>query len=282
MRSRFKDNPVQMSMAWFFVILLVIIVLTPFFTAIVSSFKGTIDFYEKSYTWFPQKWLFENFIVTWNHVTFGTFMINSIVVALLVTILSTVVSSAAAFSFARINFFGRDVIFYIIILCQAIPFSILFIPSYILMNRLGLLDSYAGLILPSISFPIGTFMMRQTMKAIPMDYEYAAMMDGCNRGQMYLKVFLPMTTNTIIALGIFTFMGSWNNYLWPLLIIKTRELYTMPIALPLFFLGSDSIQRLEWSNLLCAAIMSVLPIFIFYAFASRRFMDGITLSGIKA
>jgi multiple sugar transport system permease protein len=282
MRARFKDNPVQMTIAWLFAVLLVIIVLTPFFTAIVSAFKTTTDFYEKSYTWFPKTWRFENFIEAYNYVEFGTFVVNSILIALLVTVLSTFVASSAAFSFARINFYGRDIIFYVIILCQAIPFTLLFIPTYLLMNKLGFLDSYIGLILPSISFPMGTFMMRQTMKAIPVDYEHAAMIDGCNRGQMYLKVFLPMTTNTIVALGIFTFMGSWNNYIWPLLIIKTRSLYTLPLGLTLYNITNNSIRRLEWSHILCACLMAVLPIFVFYAFASRRFMDGITLSGIKA
>jgi ABC-type glycerol-3-phosphate transport system permease component len=148
------------------------------------------------------------------------------------------------------------------------------------MNRLGFVNTYAGLILPSITSATGTFLMRQTMMAIPMDYEYAAMIDGCNRGQMFLRVFLPMTSNTLVALGIFTFMGSWNNYLWPLIIISKREMYTLPIGLTMYLVTSVG-TKLEWSVILCAGIMSVLPMFVFYAFASKRFMDGITLGGIK-
>jgi multiple sugar transport system permease protein len=282
MLAKFKDNPLQMTAAYFFAIFLLIAVLCPFGAAIVSAFKTSTDFYKQSYTWFPEKWRFQNFVDAWKYAPFGTFMLNSIICAVTVTIFATFVSSVAAFAFARINFFAKNIIFYCVILSQAIPFTILFIPTYILMNKLGLVNTYAGLVLPSISFPMGTFLMRQTMKAIPMDYEYAAMIDGCNRGQMFMRIFFPMTRNTVIALGIFTFMGSWNNYIWPLIIIGKKEMYTLPIGLTNYTLNTAVGSRPEWGVVLCACIMSVLPVFIFYAFASRRFMDGITLSGIKA
>lgn len=282
MTVKFKDNPLQAGVAWIFAIMLVVIVLTPFFTALVSAFKTTADFYENSYTVFPKRWRFENFIEAWKFAEFGRFMFNSILCAVLITVLCTFISSASAFAFARVHFFARDIIFYIIILCQAIPFTILFIPTYILVYKMGLLNTYFGLILPSLSSPMGIFLIRQSMKSIPVDYEYAAMIDGCNRGQMFLKVFLPMTTNTIAALGIFTFMGSWNNYIWPLLIITKKTMYTLPLGLTLYNIANNNVRHLEWSHVLCAGIMAVLPIFIVYAFASKRFMEGFALSGIKA
>jgi ABC-type glycerol-3-phosphate transport system permease component len=279
---KFKDNPIQVGFTWIFAAILAIIVLIPFITAIISAFKASTDFYEKSYTFFPKKWQFENFIEAWRFAEFGKFMFNSIFCAILVTVLCTFISSASAFAFARINFFGRDFIFYIIILCQAIPFAILFIPTYILVYNMKLLNTYLGLVLPAISSPMGIFLIRQNMKSIPPDYEYAAMIDGCNRGQMFLHVFLPMTTNTIVALGIFTFMGSWNNYIWPLLIITKRSMYTLPLGLTLYAVFNNNIRHLEWSHILCAGIMAVLPIFVVYALASKRFMEGFMLSGIKS
>jgi ABC-type glycerol-3-phosphate transport system permease component len=279
---RFKDNPIQLGIAWLFAAILVLIVLVPFITAIISAFKVSTDFYEKSYTFFPKQWRFENFIEAWKFAEFGRFMLNSILCAVLVTALCTFVSSASAFAFARINFFGRDFIFYIIILCQAIPFTILFIPTYILVYNMKLLNTYLGLILPSMSSPMGIFLIRQNMKAIPPDYEHAAMIDGCNRGQMFLHVFLPMATNTIVALGIFTFMGSWNNYIWPLLIITKRAMYTLPLGLTLYNISNNNVHHLEWSHILCAGIMAVLPIFVVYVLASKKFMEGFMLSGIKS
>lgn len=267
--------------AYALAIVLLLIVVTPFITAIVSTFKNTEDFYGTSYVWLPSKWNWHNYIDTWNWTTYGRFMFNSVVCAVLVTIFATLVSSMAAFGFARIHFFGRNVIFYLVLLTQGVPFMVLFVPTYLMMNKMGLLNSYWGLILPLISFPTGTFMMRQAMIAIPMDYEYAAKIDGCNRFTMFWRVFLPLVKNTLIALGIFTFMSSWNNYLWPLVVVSQRDMYTLPLGLQLYSNTRAVGSRPEWNMILCAAVMSALPILIVYCFMSRRLMEGITLGGIK-
>ncbi|WP_077533361.1 carbohydrate ABC transporter permease [Massiliimalia massiliensis] len=280
--NKIKGNPVQKVISYLLAILLLLLVLIPFITALVSSFKTADDFYGNSYTLWPSDWRIENYLDAWNFAAFGTFLKNSIVCAVVVTICSTIISSFAAFGFARLHFFGRDVIFYIFIMTQGIPFVVLFIPTYLLMNNLGLVNTLAGLILPLISFPMGTFLMRQTMLSIPIDYEYAAMIDGCNRFQMFFKVFLPMVNNTVMALAIFTFMGSWNNYIWPLVIISDQKLYTLPIGLTLYTVQSSMGRRPEWSVIMAAALLSVLPIMIVYCFASRRFMEGIALGGLKA
>lgn len=281
-KNRIKGNPVQRLISYFLAIFLLLLVLIPFLTALVSSFKTPEDFYGNGYTLWPSEWRIENYLDAWNFAAFGTFLKNSIFCAVVVTICSTLISSFAAFGFSRIHFFGRDVIFYIFIMTQGIPFVVLFIPTYLLMNNLGLVNTLAGLILPLISFPMGTFLMRQTMMSIPIDYEYAAMIDGCNRFQMFFKVFLPMVNNTVMALGVFTFMSSWNNYIWPLVIISDQELYTLPIGLTLYTVQSSMGRRPEWSVIMAAALLSVLPIMVIYCFASRRFMEGIALGGLKA
>lgn len=279
---RLRDHPAETLFSYVLAIVLLILVIVPFAAAVFSSFKTSADFYGDAFHWIPAEWRWENYIDAWNFAEFGTFLKNSAVCAAIVTVCSTLISSFAAFGFARIHFFGRNVIFYIFILTQGIPFTVIFIPTYLLMNRLGLVNTLAGLILPLISFPMGTFLMRQTMLSIPLDYEHAAMIDGCNRFQMFFKVFLPMTNNTVVALAIFTFMGSWNNYIWPLVIVSDRSLYTLPIGLTLYTVQSSMGRRPEWSVIMAAAILSVLPIMAVYSFASRRFMEGIALSGLKA
>lgn len=263
-------------------LLLLLIVLTPFLTAVVSTFKVTDDFYGDGYSWWPSTWRWQNYPDAWNWAPFGTFLKNSVVCALAVTLFSTLISAMAAFGFARIRFKGRDFIFYLFILTQGVPFSVLFIPTYLLMNRMGLVNTLAGLILPLISFPMGTFLMRQNMLSIPIDYEYAAQIDGCNRFKMFWYVFLPMVGNTCVALAVFTFMGSWNNYIWPLVVVNRRELYTLPLGLTLYTSTKAVGSRLEWNAVLAAAVMSVLPILVVYSFASTKFMEGITLGGLKA
>jgi multiple sugar transport system permease protein len=282
MKTSFKANPVQTALFYAFAMLLLVMVLTPFLTAIVSSFKTSQDFYEQSYTMWPKTWRIQNYQDAWGFAAFGRFMMNSVICAAAVTLASTIISSMAGFAFARINFLGRNVLFHIFILTQAVPFSVMFIPTYILMNKMGLVNTLAGLILPLISFPMATFLMRQTMMSIPVDYEHAAQIDGCNRAQMFFKVFLPMASNTMVALGVFTFMASWNNYIWPLVIISDQKNYTLPIGITLYTVQQSMGRRPEWSVILAAALMSALPILVVYAFFSRRFMEGVTLGGLKA
>jgi ABC-type glycerol-3-phosphate transport system permease component len=282
MKRSFRETPVQAALSYAFALFLVFVVLTPFVTAVVSSFKVAEDFYEQGYRLLPKQWRPANYVDAWNFAPFGRFLFNSVFCAAIVTAGSTLISSLAGFSFARIRFFGRNALFYVFILTQAVPFAVMFIPTYMLMNRMGLVDTLAGLILPLISFPMATFLMRQAMMSIPIDYEHAAQIDGCNRLQMFAKVFLPMSGNTLAALCIFTFMSSWNNYIWPLVIISDKDNYTLPIGLTLYNLQASMGRRPEWSVILAAAIMTVLPILAVYAFASRKFMEGITLGGLKA
>ncbi len=276
-----KNLTVQNAAAYLLSIILLLLVLMPFAVAVLASLKPTEDFYLTSFHLFPSRWQFSNYITALNFTIFTTFLKNSLVCAIAVTIVGTLLSSCAAFGFARIRFFGRNTLFYLFILTQGIPFAVLCIPTYAMFARAKLVNTIWGLILPMMAFPMGTFLLRQTMLSIPMDYENAALIDGCNRPRMFTSVFLPMTKNTIIAVAIFAFMQSWNNYIWPLIIINDKEMYTLPLGLTLYNIHGSMSRRPEWSIILAACVMSVLPILIVYSVASRNFMEGITMGGLK-
>lgn len=277
---RIKKMAWQTTLAYIVAALILLLVIIPFMVGIVSSFKVSSDFYGTNYRLFPETWRWENYIDAWEYIDYFKIMMNSAVCAVAVCIGSTLLSGLAAYGFARINFWGRDFIFYLFILTQGIPFVIVSIPTYAMFSQMGLVNTMAGLILPQMCFPMGTFILRQTMKSIPDDYAEAARIDGCGHWKMFFRIFFPMTKNSIISVGVLTFINCWNNYLWPLIITTNKENYTIPIGLTLFTI-TTSMNRPAWSVILAGAIISVLPIFVFYCFASRSFMEGITAGGIK-
>jgi len=276
-----KNLTVQNVLAYILSIILLLLVLVPFLVAVLASFKPADDFYLTSFKLFPSQWRFDNYQTALNFTTFTTFMKNSLFCAIVVTVLGTMLSACAAFGFARVRFFGRNVLFYLFILTQGIPFAVLCIPTYAMFARAKLVNTMWGLILPMLAFPMGTFLLRQTMLSIPMDYENAALIDGCNRPRMFFSIFLPMTKNTIVAVAIFAFMQSWNNYIWPLIVINDKAMYTLPLGLTVYNIQGSMSRRPEWSIILAAALMSVVPILAVYIVASRNFMDGLTMGGLK-
>ena len=276
-----KNMTAQNVLAYLLSILLLLLVLVPFLVAVLASLKPAEDFYITSFRLFPTQWRFDNYPTSLYFTTFTTFLNNSLFCAIVVMALGTMLSACAAFGFARIRFFGRNTLFYLFILTQGIPFAVLCIPTYAMFARAKLVNTMWGLILPMLAFPMGTFLLRQTMLSIPMDYENAALIDGCSRPRMFVSVFLPMTKNTIVAVAIFAFMQSWNNYIWPLIVINDKSMYTLPLGLTLYNIQGSMSRRPEWSIILAASMMSVLPILAVYSIASRYFMEGITMGGLK-
>ncbi len=271
----------QMIIAYFLAAILLLVVLVPFFTALVASFKGSEDFYGSSYVFWPTEWKLSNYAEALAFTTFTTFMMNSAICAIIVTLVGTTISACAAYGFARIDFYGRNVVFGLFVLTQGIPFAVICIPTYAMLSQFGLVNTLAGLIIPQLAFPMGTFILRQTMRAIPKEFEEAALLDGCNRFTTFTRIFFPLSRNSILSVGIFTFMKCWNNYIWPLVIISDKAKYTLPIGLTLYSVDGGLGKRPEWSVILAACIMSVLPILNVYLFTSRKFIDGVSAGGVK-
>jgi ABC-type sugar transport system, permease component len=210
-------------------------------------------------------------------VTFGRFYWNSIFIASWVTFLQVLTSAFAAFAFARLKWRGRDKLFMLYLATMMLPGLVMMIPNFQVMIKLGLVDTYAGLIIPAAFSAFGTFLMRQFMLSIPSSLDEAAEIDGANKWQVFWNVIMPLARPGLITLTIFTFMGNYNSFFWPLVMLRTTEKYTLPIGM-LFF---DS-SRGQSTHLLMAAItMSVLPMVIVYVVMQKQMVKGIQLGGVK-
>lgn len=210
-------------------------------------------------------------------VPFGRFYWNSIFIASWVTFLQVITSSFAAFAFARLKWRGRDKLFMLYLATMMLPGLVMMIPNYQIMIKLGLVDTYAGLIIPAAFTAFGTFLMRQFMLSIPTSLDESAEIDGANKWQVFWNVIMPLARPGLITLTIFTFMGNYNSFFWPLVMLRTTEKYTLPIGM-LFF---DS-SRGQSTHLLMAAItMSVLPMVFVYVLMQKQMVKGIQLGAVK-
>jgi multiple sugar transport system permease protein len=228
--------------------------------------------------WFaPSKYSLANYTYVWGSVGFARFFLNSAFVAVVITGMQLLTSCMAGFAFARYSFPGRSVIFVLIISTMMIPFQVIMIPLFIMMARLHLVNTMWGMIVPAIVSAFGIFMMRQFMLGIPRALLEAARIDGASEPYIFAGIMLPLCKPAIAALAIFTFLGSWDNFLWPLIIINSEQLWTLPIAMSRFTEQYLSQTHLQMAG---ASIMFV-PVLVVFLLMQRNFIEGITLTGIK-
>jgi multiple sugar transport system permease protein len=228
--------------------------------------------------WFaPSKYSLENYVEVWSRIGFSRFFFNSAFIALTITLLQLLTSSMAGFAFARYKFPGRNLIFVLILSTMMIPFQVLMIPLFIMIARLGMVNTYWGIIIPAIVTPFGIFMMRQFMLGIPSALLDAARIDGAQEPYIYFRIVLPLCKPAIAALTIFSFLGSWDNFLWPLIIVNSKQLWTLPIAMSRFTEQYISQTHLQMAG---ASVMFI-PVLIVFLFMQRNFIEGIAMTGIK-
>lgn len=205
------------------------------------------------------------------------FLFNSVVVAVVSTLGQLLICSMAAYAFSRLKFRGRDVLFLLYLATLMVPSQVTMTPQFILMKYLGWLDSYQGLILPGIFNAFGTFLMRQFFLGIPKELEEAAFIDGASHFRVYWQIILPLAKPALATLAVFSFMQSWNSFLWPLIIVSDPKMMTLPLGLSLL----QGRWETNWNLMMAGVMISVLPILAVYLFAQKYFIQGITLSGLK-
>ena len=202
---------------------------------------------------------------------------NSVGVALVVTFLQVLTSAMAAYAFTRLEFRGRNAIFVLFLATLMVPFQVLVVPLFIELRYLGLLDTYAGLIIPEVAMPFGVFLLRQAFLTLPRELEEAAFVDGAGHVRVFFRLVLPLSKPAVATVAVFSFMGSWNNFLWPLIVINTPEMMTLPLGLS--SLSSRFVT--DWNLLLAGATISVIPIVAVFLFAQRYVLQGVAMSGLK-
>ncbi|MFA5168779.1 MAG: carbohydrate ABC transporter permease [Candidatus Omnitrophota bacterium] len=227
--------------------------------------------------WLPASFVWKNYVNVWSVVPFAQFYLNSIFVSLCITFGQVATSAMAAYAFARLNFPGRDRIFFGYLATMMIPGAVTMIPVFILLRHFGWIDTYKALILPGIFTAYGTFMLRQFFLTLPKDLEDAAKIDGCSYIRIFWHIILPLSKPALATLTTFTFMGSWMNLMWPLIVVNTHTKYTLPVGLAYF----QGVHGTDWTLLMAASMMMILPILVIFLFNQRFFVEGIKLTGIK-
>ena len=258
-----------------------LIVLIPFAWMVSTSLKGRGVLTEVPPRLLPEKFFWANYPDTLIKHHFLRYSINSIYVALTASIGTLFTCSLAGFAFARLKFFGRDVLFSILLATMMVPLQVMIIPEFLIMLKLGWLDHplYLALIIPSwLAGAFGTFMLRQFFKPIPKDLEDAAKIDGCSIFGIYFKIFLPLAKPALATLFIFAFMTSYNNLLRPILYISSMHRMTLTIGLANFTRQYEVNENLK----MVGSVITLMPLVVLYSFAQKYFVKGITLSGLKA
>jgi multiple sugar transport system permease protein len=250
----------------------------PFIWMLLSSFKREAEIAEVPPTWWPQSPTFDNYTTVFERLDFATYAINSTVVALAITAGNAVFCSALGYALAKIDFPGRRILFGTVMGTLMVPGMAIFVPLFVLVANMGLVNTHAGLILPFLVGAFGVFLMRQFILSIPDDLLEAARIDGAGELRIFWQVVLPLCRPALATLGILTFLSSWNNFLWPLVVATTEDMYTLPVGLALISVGQN---RTEYGLLLAGSVVVVLPIVLVFIALQRLFTRGIATTGLK-
>jgi multiple sugar transport system permease protein len=212
-------------------------------------------------------------------INLGRTFFNSVMVAMLGTVGQIVIAAMAAYAFARLEWRGRNTVFLLYLATMMVPSVALVVPQFILIRQLGWINTYSALIVPGLFSAFGTFLLRQSLLTIPRDFDEAAFVDGANHFTIFWRIILPLCRPALATLAVFSFMGYWNNYLYPLFVARQEAVMTLPIALATLQAGPRALT--EWNMVMAGSVITVLPILVAYLLAQRWFVQGVISSGIK-
>jgi ABC-type glycerol-3-phosphate transport system permease component len=249
----------------------------PFLWMISTAFKPAQETFAYPPTFIPQNFTLDNFREAWAAAPFGLYYLNSFRVAITVTLAQIFFCSLAGYIFAKLQFWGRDVLFLLVVAKLMIPIQVLIVPLYLLIIRLSLADTLTGVILPDLIGAFGIFMLRQFIETLPSELIDSARLDGCSEFGIYWRIILPLIVPALAVFAIITFIDTWNDFLWPLIVISSPARRTLPLGLAVF---AD--EYVVQNNLaMAAAIIVLVPVLVVFAIFQRRIIDSVALSGLK-
>ncbi len=254
-----------------------VIMLFPFIWMILSSFKTSGEIIAYPPVWIPKQPSFERYVYVFKEAKFGLFFMNSIFISTTVTSIQLLTSGMIGYVLAKYHFRGRNILFLAILSIMMVPGAVFLLPNYQVVNKFGIIDTYWVLIIPSLFNPFGIFLMRQFSQTIPDELLDAARIDGCTEIGIFFRVAMPLCKAAFAALGIFIFIAVWNNLLWPLIVLNSEKLYTLPLGLARF----TSHHATDYGMTLTGATVTVIPALIVFLIFQRRFTEGIALTGLK-
>ena len=268
---------VRKVLLYVLLIIIGIIMVDPFLWMISTSLKEQYDTVKIPPVWIPNPPRWQNYVDLFTQQPMLQFMLNTIKIVFFVVLGQLFFSSLAAYSFARIKFKGRTVMFFFYIATLMVPGQVTMIPTYLMFAKVGLVDNHIVLILPAFFSAFGVFLLRQFFMSLPKELEEAAEIDGCNPFTTYYRIMLPLIVPAMLTLGVFTLMNTWNDYMGPLIYLTTPEKYTMTLGIAYF----KGVYTTQWNLVMAGSVLSVIPILVAYLCAQKYFVEGIAFSGVK-
>jgi multiple sugar transport system permease protein len=251
--------------------------LVPMAFAVVGSLKPEAEIFSVPIRWWPSSPQWQNYVLPFQK-NIGRYFLNSVIVSLVQTFSPLLLCSMAGYSLARFNYPGRNLVFLFILSTIMLPIQVTLVPTFLIIKELGWVNTYAGLIVPGLATTFGTFLMRQFFLSLPSEYMDAARIDGASEPRIFWTIMLPMCRPALSALAIFSFTGSWNSFLWPLVVVNQDEMRTLPLGI-VFYMGDQ--RTPEYGQLLAVSVLATLPVLIFFLILQRELIRGAALSGLK-
>jgi multiple sugar transport system permease protein len=272
-----KKSPLVRTLVFVLLTAVAILWLTPFVWMIATSFKVEADTTNIPLRWIPSPFTLENYEYILFKSLLLRWLLNSLIVASCVVLFDLFVNSMAAYSFARIKFPGRDLVFAMVLATLMVPQQVTIVPLYLLINAAGLVGTYPAIFIPRIAMALGVFMMRQFFLQIPKEYEEAAEIEGASRFMVFSRIMMPLVVPALSALAIFAFLGAWNDFMWPMIVTGKSPMFTLPVGLANF----SGTYQYEYAKSMAAATIASLPVMLVFLVFQKQFIQGVAMTGLK-
>jgi len=275
-----RPRPFQIQDIGLYLMLILgtILAIFPFVWMISTSLKGPVEVLSVNPTLLPVEWRWQNYPDVFDFLpTFGRMYFNTAFRTVTIVAGQLLFSAMAAFAFARLDFPGKNLLFLMVLGVLMIPGQVTLIPNFILFSQIGWINSYLGLIVPSMFSAVGVFLFRQYFLSMPQTLFDAALIDGCTSIGMFWRVGLPLAQNALVSFGIFSTLWAWNDFLWPLILTNTEDMYLLSVGIGMF---QGQFQS-NFALMMSAATMATVPILVLFIFLQRKIIDGIAMTGIK-
>lgn len=279
--SRHNQNRIAQVFAYIIVTAGAIIFMVPFAWMLSSSLKPLDQIFVEPPVWIPDPIQWRNYVDAWNALPFSRFLVNTLFITILIMFGNVITSALVGYGFARYRFPGRGVLFIVLLSTMMLPYVVTLIPTFLIWRNLQLINTYDPLVIGSLfgGGPFFIFLMRQFMLTLPVEMEEAARMDGANTAQIFARIVLPLVKPALLAVGIFSFQGAWNDFLAPLIYLNDIPKYTLTLGMFFFVGGANEAPKWHW--LMAMSTLIALPILAIFFLAQRQFIEGITLTGLK-
>ncbi len=265
------------AVIWVLLVAGALVMAFPLYWMFATAIRPKTELFNGQFSILPSRLVWSNFSDAWQKLPWTQFYINSIAIALIAVVVTVFINLLAGYTFAKYKFPGRDIIFLAMISTLMIPIQVIMVPEFLIASKLGLVDSWWGVILPRTAEAFGLFMVRQFMVSLPDELIEAARLDGASEFQIFRKVILPLSGPVIAVLTIFTFMWRWNDFAWPLVVLQDKSSYTVPLGLNLM----KGQYFTDWTGVMSMSLVSIIPILLVFIFFQRYFIQGIAGTGMK-